>query len=347
MAYTAFGPDGPRVAFAISDDAYRWERLGLAHFEGTGTPIGDDKDAAFFPEPVMSPGGVRSLAFYHRPMLHLSALDGRAAIPMIERLPYEERESIRIAYVPLRRGPERSKEAPRRCRERRGALARRRTGARSRSAPGTPPVRIAEGWMSLFHGVDCIGNHGRKPLLTYSSGIVVHDLERPDRIVYRSRKPIISPETEDEREGTVDNVVFPTGMDPRPDLGERVFDFYYGTGDWADRCRAHVARRHAHQRSPFDCFYVEKTRVRGFGGAFEQLGGPSNRLLERTCRAARSTRRRRSVPSTPRRHRRRSCRRTRSCGRRVSRPGVRRRRPFFRAAFADRSSLRRSSRATR
>ncbi len=232
MAYTAFGPDGPRVAFAISDDGLRWERLGLASFDGTGTPVGDDKDAAFFPEPVTSPAGVRSLAFYHRPMLHLSALDGRAAIPMIERLPFEERESIRIAYVPLHAVLEDRKKLVD-VAESVEVLSPDANWGSIKIGAGTPPVRIAEGWMSLFHGVDCIGNHGRNPLLTYSSGIVVHDLERPDRIVYRSRKPVIAPETEYERKGTVDNVVFPTGMDPRPDLGERVFDFYYGMGDWA------------------------------------------------------------------------------------------------------------------
>ena len=54
--------------------------------------------------------------------------------------------------------------------------------------------------------------------------LVGHDLERPDRIVYRSPKPVCSPTTQRERVGIVDNVVFPTGLDPRPDLGERVFD---------------------------------------------------------------------------------------------------------------------------
>ncbi len=232
MAYTAFGPDGPRVAFAISNDAYRWERLGLARFDGTGTPQGDDKDAAFFPEPVTSPAGVRSLAFYHRPMLHLSALDGRAAIPMIERLPFEERESIRIGYVPLEAVlKDRAKLLD--VAESVNALSPDANWGSIKIGAGTPPVRIAEGWMSLFHGVDCIGNHGRKPLLTYGSGIVVHDLDRPDRIVYRSPKPVITPETQYERQGAVDNVVFPTGIDARPDIGERVFDVYYGAGDWA------------------------------------------------------------------------------------------------------------------
>lgn len=87
MAYTAFGPDGPRIALAISEDAYRWQRLGLVRFTAGANVVGDDKDAAFFPQPVLSPKGRRSLAFYHRPMLHLSSVDGRASIPMIERMP--------------------------------------------------------------------------------------------------------------------------------------------------------------------------------------------------------------------------------------------------------------------
>ncbi|MBV9233581.1 MAG: glycosidase, partial [Candidatus Eremiobacteraeota bacterium] len=72
MAYTAVGPDGPRIAFAVSKDAYDWQRIGLANFSGTGNPEGDDKDGAFFPEAVQAPSGTPSLAFYHRPMLHLS-----------------------------------------------------------------------------------------------------------------------------------------------------------------------------------------------------------------------------------------------------------------------------------
>src|SRR5579864_2902779 len=72
MAYTAFGPQGPRIALALSDDGYTWTRLGKLIFDKPGMHIGDDKDCAFFPEPVRSPAGVMSIAFYHRPMLHLS-----------------------------------------------------------------------------------------------------------------------------------------------------------------------------------------------------------------------------------------------------------------------------------
>lgn len=232
MAYTAFGPAGPRVAVAISKDAHTWERIGLVRFEDAGVIIGDDKDAAFFPEPVTSPAGRESLAFYHRPMLHLSAVDGRAAVPMIERMPFEDRESIRIAYVPLD-AVVRDRKNLLDVKESVQVLSPDANWGSIKIGAGTPPVRTEYGWMSLFHGVDCIEEDDGKPSLSYSAGIVVHDLERPDRIVYRSPKPILSPSTQHELVGVVDNVVFPTGLDPRPDLGANVFDVYYGMGDRA------------------------------------------------------------------------------------------------------------------
>ncbi len=236
MAYTAFGPDGPRIAVAISSDAYRWERLGPVRFAGSANVVGDDKDAAFFPEPVLSPKGRKCFAFYHRPMLHLSSVDGRAAIPMIERMPFEDRESIRIGYVPV--APV-LKDRSNLCNvvESRQVLSPDANWGSIKIGAGTPPVRVTlggtTGWLALFHGVDSIGGGGQRPSLRYAAGIVVHDLERPDRILYRSPEPVLTPESDEERKGVVDNVVFPTGLDPRPDLGDNVFDVYYGMGDYA------------------------------------------------------------------------------------------------------------------
>ena len=232
MAYTAFGPQGPRIAIALSDDGFTWKRLGLLHFDKPGMHIGDDKDAAFFPEPVISPTGVRSLALYHRPMLHLSAVDGRAAIPMIERMPFKDRESIRLAYIPLEPVLSDRNKLLDVCESVLVMSPDAQWGSLKLGA-GTPPVRIAEGWMSLFHAVDVIDPTTSKPKLKYSAGIMVHDLERPHKILYRSPKPVLSPEADTELRGIVDNVVFPTGIDPRPDLGDRVFDFYYGMADWS------------------------------------------------------------------------------------------------------------------
>ncbi|HLE05520.1 MAG TPA: hypothetical protein VI729_13030, partial [Anaerolineales bacterium] len=47
---------------------------------------------------------------------------------------------------------------------------------------------------------------------------------------YRSRSPVLQPESDDERYGIVPNVVFPTGLDPR---GDGRIDVYYGMADSA------------------------------------------------------------------------------------------------------------------
>jgi predicted GH43/DUF377 family glycosyl hydrolase len=232
MSYTAFGPEGPRIAIALSQDAISWTRLGLMRFDKPGMLIGDDKDAAFFPEPVFSPSGVESLAFYHRPMLHLSAVDGHAAIPIIERLPFVDRESIRIGYVSLAAV---LADTANLLEVAESALVMSPDAAWGsiKIGCGTPPVRIAEGWMSLFHGVDVIDASGSAPKFRYCAGIVVHDLREPHKILYRSPHPVMVPESDRERRGIVDNVVFPTGIDPRADLGPRIFDIYYGMADFS------------------------------------------------------------------------------------------------------------------
>ncbi len=232
MAYTAYGPEGPRVALALSEDGFEWKRLGLMRFNRPGMHIGDDKDAAFFPEPVRSPKGVECLAFYHRPMLHLSAVDGRAAIPMIERLPFHDRESIRIGYVALEPVLKDRSNLLDVCESTLVMSPDAEWGSLKLGA-GTPPVRIDEGWMSLFHAVDVVDDKSTKPKLKYSAGIMIHDLQRPHRLLYRSPKPVLAPESYQERKGIVDNVVFPTGIDPRPDIGPRTFDIYYGMADYS------------------------------------------------------------------------------------------------------------------
>lgn len=232
MAYTAFGPLGPRIAVAVSDDGLAWTRVGLMRFERPGMHTGDDKDGAFFPEPVTSPEGVLSLAFYHRPMLHISALDGRAAIPMIERLPYEDRESIRVGYVAFEPVLQ-NIAAILDVRESVLVMSPNEQWGSIKVGCGTPPVRIAEGWMSLYHGVDLLDNSGTRPKFRYSAGIVVHDAQDLRKIIYRSPQPVLAPESDRELVGVVDNVVFPTGIERREDLAPRTFDIYYGMADYS------------------------------------------------------------------------------------------------------------------
>jgi len=226
MAYTAFGPAGPRIVFALSPDGYVWERLGLVDFAAHGLPAGDDKDAAFFPEPVRSPTGQPALAFYHRPMQRMSTVDGHAAIPTLLELPANERECTRIAYVPLS-DVERDVRNLLRPTESRIVLAPDGPWGRLKTGAGTPPVRVAEGWLSFFHAVDAVEVDGRYAM-TYSAGIVIHDADEPHFVRYRSPAPVLTPATADELHGVVSNVVFPTGIDQR---GERSFDVYYGMAD--------------------------------------------------------------------------------------------------------------------
>ena len=226
MAYTAFGPDGPRITVALSADGLRWERLGRVRF-APGLAQGDDKDGVFFPEPVTSPDGVRSLALYHRPMLRLSTMDGRGAIPTLLDLPPQERECTRIAYVPLE--PVLSDiDKLLDVRESALVLAPDAQWCRIKTGAGTPPVRIAEGWFSIFHGVDAQDNGNGGYRMQYSAGFVVHDLERPHVVRYRSHLPAMVPEGIDETHGIVSNVVFPTAIDV---IGERSYEFFYGMAD--------------------------------------------------------------------------------------------------------------------
>jgi len=230
MAYTAFGDVGPRIAIAVSADGYAWERLGLVDFTKRGLPCGDDKDAAFFPEPVTSPNGVRSFAFYHRPMLHISAIDGRGAIPTILDMPARDRESTRIAYVPVDAVLS-DIRALLRVEESRLVLEPAHDWGRIKTGGGTPPVRVAEGWLSLYHGVDAVYDPEKKRgAMRYSAGVVIHDAERPHVIRYRSPAPVMVPETADERQGIVNDVVFPTAIDVLAGDG-RSFDVYYGMAD--------------------------------------------------------------------------------------------------------------------
>ena len=228
MVYTAYGPAGPRIAVALSQDAHHWERLGLMDFSAKGLPCGDDKDGIMFPEPVISPKGVRSLAIYHRPMLHISAENAQAAVPIILGLPPEDRESTRIAYIPLEAVLADRKNLLR-VAESEIVLSPDEAWGTIKNGAGTPPVRTPYGWLSVYHGVDPARRDNGTIAFRYSAGLIIHDIERPHIVHYHSRTPILEPEGADECVGVVNNVVFPTAIDPNDVEGS--YDLYYGMAD--------------------------------------------------------------------------------------------------------------------
>ena len=76
------------------------------------------------------------------------------------------------------------------------------------------------------------GNEHAVHKLCYSAGVLVLSKKHPRVILYRSPEPVLTPDLPQERIGTVANVVFPTAIDRRDDLGmpDR-FDIYYGMAD--------------------------------------------------------------------------------------------------------------------
>lgn len=230
MAYTAYGEAGARIAIAISRDAHAWERLGLVRFPDERLNALDNKDAAFFPEPVHSPSGIPSLAFFHRPM-RPETINGQTPIPVVLALPPHEREVAHIAYVPLERV---AAGIDNLCRPHESArvLEVGTTWGTFKNGAGTPPIRTNLGWLSVFHGVDAIDGPAG-PSLYYSAGIMINDAQTPHRVVYRSPEPLFAPETRAERFGTVNDVVFPTGLDERD---RQTLDVFYGAADTKIAC---------------------------------------------------------------------------------------------------------------
>ena len=85
---------------------------------------------------------------------------------------------------------------------------------------GAPPILIPQGWLLLYHGVsEAPHAPDSSRTLRYAAGIPVLDEKHPDLIRYRSPEPILAPGVPEEREGVVPNVVFPTAIDRRDDLG--------------------------------------------------------------------------------------------------------------------------------
>jgi predicted GH43/DUF377 family glycosyl hydrolase len=234
MTYTAFSVRGPRIALAVSEDLFHWKRLGLANFgpyQGIEFADVDDKDASLFPVAIPNPSGHPELAILHRPLFPGTRPEETALHPASREVDLE-RESIWISYCPT---PLDDQEQ-----DRLGKFASHHRLAtpvapweRLKIGGGTPPILTRHGWLIVYHGVSEIvkpGNAGHH--LCYSAGVMVLSKEHPRVIRYRSADPVLAPSLPKEQRGTVANVVFPTGIDRRDDLGSPDrFDVYYGMAD--------------------------------------------------------------------------------------------------------------------
>jgi len=234
MTYTALSPKGPRIALALSEDLFHWQRLGLATFRpynGIEFDGVDDKDASIFPVAIPDPDGQPAMAILHRPLFPGTRPEETVSAP-VSRVVDLHRESIWISYCPL---GEVGDEPYHLCHfTLHSRLASPVAPWESlKIGGGTPPMLTRHGWMVVYHGVCEISEPGTAVhKLCYSAGVLVLPQDHPRHVRYRSPKPVLTPELPQERLGTVANVVFPTAIDRRDDLGmpDR-FDVYYGMAD--------------------------------------------------------------------------------------------------------------------
>jgi predicted GH43/DUF377 family glycosyl hydrolase len=234
MTYTALSSIGPRIALAISEDLFHWERLGLATFDpyyGIDFVHVDNKDASVFPVAIPNHAGTMQLGVLHRPLFPGTRPEEKvsgSSSPAVDL----DHESIWISYCPMALDGLEPHHL---------GLFNSHHRLATPVSPwemlkiggGTPPVLTRHGWLIIYHGVSEVGAPGGDGHhLCYSAGVMVLSKEHPRVVLYRSSEPVLTPLLREERHGTVPNVVFPTGIDRRDDLGlPDSIDVYYGMAD--------------------------------------------------------------------------------------------------------------------
>jgi len=87
---------------------------------------------------------------------------------------------------------------------------------------GAPPIETPDGWLLIYHAAEDTPKG-----FVYHACAALLDLEDPTKVIARLPQPLISPTRPWEKEGTVRNIVFPSGT--------AVFDdtlyIYYGAAD--------------------------------------------------------------------------------------------------------------------
>jgi len=175
MLYTAYSRRGPRIALASSHDLNQFTKIGLI---GPDLP---DKDAALFPETIRG-----KTAMIHRiePSIQLAYFGN----PEFDEL---SDPSLRSQYWSqyLRGVDAHVMMSPQEWWE------KRKIGI------GPPPIKTSIGWLIIYHGVD--------DSYVYRAGAALVDLNEPQKVLARSRTPLLEPEEPYEKHGLVPDVVFP------------------------------------------------------------------------------------------------------------------------------------------
>ena len=189
IAYTAYSKAGPLVSLATTKDFISFNRLGAV------MPP-EDKDAALFPVRF---GG--RWAMLHRP---------------VPTTFWKVGAHIWLSFSPdLRHWGDHCQ------------VISAREGSwwdANKIGLSAPPLMTREGWLILYHGVRTTASGS-----IYRLGLALLDKDNPTRLTHRTDPWIFGPHASYEREGDVDDVVFPCGWV----LADDTIRLYYGAADYS------------------------------------------------------------------------------------------------------------------
>src|SRR5262245_654864 len=219
MTYVAYGPLGPKLALAVSTDLLTWRRLGPVHFRyqpGLDTDLNlfPNKDAVFFPDPVPGPDGEPAYAMLHRLMWELGWFRPGEGVHLPAGVT-DERPGIWVSYVPAAE-VESDISALVELRQHRLVALSMYPFEELKIGAGPAPIRVDEGWLLVHHGVSGYIPEGwdpRNQRVRYGAGAMILDPSDVTTVLARTEEPLLVPETADERDGVVPNVVFPTAIE--------------------------------------------------------------------------------------------------------------------------------------
>jgi predicted GH43/DUF377 family glycosyl hydrolase len=92
---------------------------------------------------------------------------------------------------------------------------------------GAPPVRLPQGWLLLYHGVETAT--AENSIGRYCAGAALLDGDDPSKVLARSDEPLFIPHRPHEVSGFVPDVVFPTGALLSDD--KQVLTIFMGAAD--------------------------------------------------------------------------------------------------------------------
>ncbi|MDE1848850.1 MAG: hypothetical protein KGH55_02360 [Nanoarchaeota archaeon] len=183
MTYVSLSRQGNvSTSLALSKDCLNWERMGTIFSE-------QNKDTALFPEKIKD-----NYYIFNRPE------GGFEFTP----------PHIWIAASKDMVGWGRNKPLK---------LSRKGKWDYERVGAGPPPIKTDKGWLLLYHGVinyrtrpfrKMFGTEGNH--FSYEIGAALFDLKNPRKLLARAPSPILAPTKKYEKEGFVNNVLFPTGL---------------------------------------------------------------------------------------------------------------------------------------